>query len=219
MSFNQYTWDLYKQTTIGIEMIKYFSDAGGYVLFKDYCPYANFIPEDLYNDWLENIYNSNSASLQKTLEVCISIMGIGITVILGIQIYTILTIDRRVQEKIENERKLYKDDNSQLKEDLKCFARTMQRFTTGNIYIANEEYNEAFCVFCLAAIDANKLGERELVSISLQQAVDILQKTNCINKSEIVMKHMDELKTGMIGISDEKAITVYNALLNLPSYE
>ena len=168
---------------------------------------------------LYSIHNSNSASLQKTLEVCISIMGIGITVILGIQIYTILTIDRRVQEKIENERKLYKDDNSQLKEDLKCFARTMQRFTTGNIYIANEEYNEAFCVFCLAAIDANKLGERELVSISLQQAVDILQKTNCINKSEIVMKHMDELKTGMIGISDEKAITVYNALLYLPSYE
>lgn len=168
---------------------------------------------------LYSIHNSNSASLQKTLEVCISIMGIGITVILGIQIYTILTIDRRVQEKIENERKLYKDDNSQLKEDLKCFARTMQRFTTGNIYIANEEYNEAFCVFCLAAIDANKLGERELVSISLQQAVDILQKTNCINKSEIVMKHMDELKTGMIGISDEKAITVYNTLLNLPSYE
>ena len=168
---------------------------------------------------LYSIHNSNSASLQKTLEVCISIMGIGITVILGIQIYTILTIDRRVQEKIENERKLYKDDNSQLKEDLKCFARTMQRFTTGNIYIANEEYNEAFCVFCLAAIDANKLGERELVSISLQQAVDILQKTNCINKSEIVMKHMDELKTVMIGISDEKAITVYNALLNLPSYE
>ena len=168
---------------------------------------------------LYSIHNSNSASLQKTLEVCISIMGIGITVILGIQIYTILTIDRRVQEKIENERKLYKDDNSQLKEDLKCFARTMQRFTKENIYIANEEYNEAFCVFCLAAIDANKLGERELVSISLQQAVDILQKTNCINKSEIVMKHMDELKTGMIGISDEKAITVYNALLNLPSYE
>lgn len=176
MSFNQYTWDLYKQTTIGIEMIKYFSDAGGYVLFKDYCPYANFIPEDLYNDWLENIY-------------CY-----------GVSDY---------------------DHPSSLEEakDLKCFARTMQRFTTGNIYIANEEYNEAFCVFCLAAIDANKLGERELVSISLQQAVDILQKTNCINKSEIVMKHMDELKTGMIGISDEKAITVYNALLNLPSYE
>lgn len=168
---------------------------------------------------LYSIYNSNSASLQKTLEVCISIMGIGITAILGIQIYTILTIDRRVQEKIEDERKLYKDNNSLLKEDLRSLTRTMQRFTTGNIYLVNKEYNDAFCVFCLAAIDANKLGEKELASISLQQAVDILQKTNCINKCEIVMRYMDELKTGMIGISDEKAITVYNALLNLPSYE
>lgn len=167
---------------------------------------------------LYSIHNRDSASLQKTLEVCISIMGIGITTILGIQIYTILTIDKRVQDKIENERKLYEDNNSLLKEDIRSIIRTTQRFTTGNIYLVNEEYNDAFCVFCLAAIDANKLGEKELVSISLQQAVDILQKTNSVNKCEIVMKHMDELKNGMIGISDEKAITVYNALLNLPSY-
>ena len=49
-------------------------------------------------------------------------MGIGITAILGIQIYTILTIDKRVQEKIEDERKLYKDSNSQLKEDLRSLT-------------------------------------------------------------------------------------------------
>lgn len=202
---------------------------------KQVIPYYNMKKEGRNRNWiawialglsviaivlsLYSMHNSNSVSLQKTLEICISVMGIGITAILGIQIYTILTIDKRVQEKIEDERKLYKDSNSQLKEDLRSLTRTMQRFTTGNIYIVNEEYNEAFCVFCLAAIDANKLGERELVSISLQKAVDILQKTNCINKCEIVMKYMDELKTGMIGISDEKAITVYNALLNLPSYE
>lgn len=168
---------------------------------------------------LYSIHNSDSVSLQKTLEICISIMGIGITAILGIQIYTILTIDKRVQEKIEDERKLYKDSNSQLKENLRSLTKTTQRFTTGNIYLVNGEYNDAFCVFCLAAIDANKLGEKELTSICLQQAVDILQKTNCINKCEIVMKHMEDLKTGMIEISDEKAITIYNALLNLPSYE
>lgn len=27
MKFNQYTWNLYKQTTIGKEMIQFFSDA------------------------------------------------------------------------------------------------------------------------------------------------------------------------------------------------
>ncbi len=82
MSFNQYTWDLYKQTTIGIEMIKYFSDAGGYVLFKDYCPYANFIPEDLYNDWLENIYcygvsdYDHPSSLEEAKDLYISLIHI-----------------------------------------------------------------------------------------------------------------------------------------------
>lgn len=84
MSFNQYTWDLYKQTTIGIEMIKYFSDAGGYVLFKDYCPYANFIPEDLYNDWLENIYcygvsdYDHPSSLEEAKDLYISLITLGI---------------------------------------------------------------------------------------------------------------------------------------------
>ena len=86
MSFNQYTWDLYKQTTIGIEMIKYFSDAGGYVLFKDYCPYANFIPEDLYNDWLENIYcygvsdYDHPSSLEEAKDLYISLITLGIRV-------------------------------------------------------------------------------------------------------------------------------------------
>lgn len=85
MSFNQYTWDLYKQTTIGIEMIKYFSDAGGYVLFKDYCPYANFIPEDLYNDWLENIYcygvsdYDHPSSLEEAKDLYISLITLGIS--------------------------------------------------------------------------------------------------------------------------------------------
>lgn len=165
------------------------------------------------------LLNANSVSLQKTLEICILIMGIGITAILGIQIYTILTIDKRVQERLENERGLYKNDNIQLKKDLKDYTKAMQRFTAGNIYVTNEQHNEALCAFCLAAIDANKLGDVELMSISLQQATDILQHGDCLNKCEIVMKYMDEIKIGMIEIPDEKAITIYNALLKLPSYE
>ena len=80
---------------------------------------------------LYSMHNSNSVSLQKTLEICISVMGIGITAILGIQIYTILTIDKRVQEKIEDERKLYKDSNSQLKEDLRSLTRNNAKIYNG----------------------------------------------------------------------------------------
>ena len=86
MKFNQYTWNLYKQTAIGIEMIKYFSDAGGYALFRDYCPHANFIPADLYNDWLENIYcygvsdYDYPTSLEEAKDLYISLITLGVRV-------------------------------------------------------------------------------------------------------------------------------------------
>ena len=56
MKFSQYTWNLYKNSPEGKEAIRYFSEAEGYEMFQKYCPNAFFIPEDLYNDWLANIY-------------------------------------------------------------------------------------------------------------------------------------------------------------------
>lgn len=86
MKFCSYTWSLYKQTAIGIEKIKYFSDAKGYDLFEDYCPHANFIPEDLYNDWLENIYcygvseYDRPTSLSEAKEIYTSLISLGIRI-------------------------------------------------------------------------------------------------------------------------------------------
>lgn len=86
MKFNQYTWNLYKQTEIGKKMIKYFSEAGGYDLFNSYCPHANFIPEDLYDDWLENIYcygvseYDQPTSINEAKELYTSLIALGISV-------------------------------------------------------------------------------------------------------------------------------------------
>ena len=56
MKFSQYTWNLYKNSPEGKAMIAYFSEASGYAMFERYCPHAAFIPEDLYNEWTENIH-------------------------------------------------------------------------------------------------------------------------------------------------------------------
>lgn len=56
MKFNQYTWNLYKQSSEGQKAIKEFEEAGGYCLLSKYTPYyARITPEGLYNDWLETI--------------------------------------------------------------------------------------------------------------------------------------------------------------------
>lgn len=149
------------------------------------------------------------------LGLSVSIISIAVTVILGIQVYTLLTIDKRVQKTIQEEREKYKEDNAQLAEKLKKFTIAVQRFTSGNIYISNEEYCDAFCVFCLAAIDANKLGEAELTSSSLEQAIRLFDYNKNFNKSDIGMKYADKIKEEMIGISDKKAIAVYNFLSDI----
>lgn len=57
MKFNQYTWSLYKNSTEGQKAIKEFEVTDGHALLQKYTPYyARFIPEGLYNDWLETIH-------------------------------------------------------------------------------------------------------------------------------------------------------------------
>lgn len=57
MKFNQYTWNLYKQSSEGQKVIREFEEMDGYTLLRKYTPYyTRFISEDLYNDWLETIH-------------------------------------------------------------------------------------------------------------------------------------------------------------------
>lgn len=56
MKFNQYIWNLYKQSHNGQRVIKEFEETDGYALLQKYTPYyAKFIPKESYNDWLETI--------------------------------------------------------------------------------------------------------------------------------------------------------------------
>ena len=56
MKPHQYAWNLYKNSPEGKNMIKFFSEANGYILFKKYCPHAVFHTEEEYDEWLDNIY-------------------------------------------------------------------------------------------------------------------------------------------------------------------
>lgn len=86
MNFSKYTWQLYKQSEEGKKTINSFSKTDGYILFRRYCPHANFIPEDLYNDWLENIYcygvsdYDQPTLIEEAKDLYISLITLGIRV-------------------------------------------------------------------------------------------------------------------------------------------
>lgn len=155
---------------------------------------------------------TGDVSFKEIMEISVATTSIGVTVILGIQIYTIISIDKRIKESIEEAHTMYKSENEILAKRMKAFSIATQKFTTGNIYITREEYNDALCVFCLSAIEANKLGFENLISSSLEQADNLLNRCKFFHLSDIGKKHMDEIKRGMIKIPDEKAIKIYNFL-------
>lgn len=155
---------------------------------------------------------TGDVSFKEIMEISVATVSIGVTVILGIQIYTIISIDKRIKESIEEAHTMYKSENEILAKRMKAFSIATQKFTTGNIYITREEYNDALCVFCLSAIEANKLGEESLVLLSLEQAMSLLNHCKYFHLSDIGKKHMDEIKRGMVKIPDEKAIKIYNFL-------
>ena len=155
---------------------------------------------------------TGDVSFKEIMEISVATTSIGVTVILGIQIYTIISIDKRIKESIEEAHIMYKSENEILADKMKALSIAIQKFTTGNIYITREEYNEAFCVFCLSAIEANEIGYENLISSSLEQADSLLNRCKFFHLSDIGKKHIDEIKRGMVKIPDEKAIKIYNFL-------
>ena len=67
-------------------MIKYFSEADGYVLFEKYCPHAAFVSRSSYDEWLENIYcygvsdYERPTSLNEAKDVYVSLIKLGIRI-------------------------------------------------------------------------------------------------------------------------------------------
>lgn len=85
MIFNKYTWELYKQTPNGQRNIKEIVNFKGYDLLKKYNPiYANFIPESVYDDYIETIYcygvsdYNKPTSLNEAKDFFIALISLGI---------------------------------------------------------------------------------------------------------------------------------------------
>lgn len=155
---------------------------------------------------------TDDISFNEIMEISVATTSIGVTVLLGVQIYTIISIDKRVKESIEEAHTMYKSENEILVDRMRALSIAIQKFTTGNIYITRGEYDDALCVFCLSAIEANKLGEENLVLLSLEQAMSLLNHCKHFHLSDIGKKYLDKIKQGMVEIPDEKAIGIYNFL-------
>jgi len=66
MSFNNYTWQLYRNSDSYWKTARFFSAADGYSLLKEYNPYnARFVNSCVYNDWIDNFFSYGVSECDK----------------------------------------------------------------------------------------------------------------------------------------------------------
>lgn len=115
MKFNQYIWSLYKSSSEGEKVVKFFLEADGYTLFKKYCPHASFVQEELYNDWLENIYSYGVSDSK-----CPVSLG-------GAKDFYILLITQGIR--IENNQWLVRNDSKRMLEYIQPISYILSHFS------------------------------------------------------------------------------------------
>lgn len=143
-------------------------------------------------------------SFKEIMEISVATTSIGVTVLLGVQIYTIISIDKKIDDTVEQAKNELKNENLVLKKQLERYTIAIQKYTAGNICIANNQYGDAFCAFCLAAIEGNALSDEKLLSGSLLQALELLKYKEQIINSPIVNDNLNAILDGMLNILDKK---------------
>ena len=116
MAFNQYAWDLYKNSYDGKTKIEFLSEADGYTLFSKYYPRADSVLPNVYNDWLENIYcyglsdYEQPNSLEDAKNIYYSLISLGI--------------------RIENKQWIYREDFKEILKLTQPISYVLSRFSS-----------------------------------------------------------------------------------------
>lgn len=155
---------------------------------------------------------TGNVSFREIMEISVATTSIGVTVLLGVQIFTIISIDKKIDDAVEKAKGELKNENSVLRKQLERYTIAIQKYTSGNICIANNQYGDAFCAFCLAAIEGKALNDNKLLSESLFQAMELLKYKEQIMNNPIVNENLNMILDGMLNIPDERASYIFNLL-------
>lgn len=137
------------------------------------------------------------------LGIIVGILSLLITFLVAWQIYNTISIDRRIDEIARK-----------TEEKIKSYTKAVQKFTIASIYNDTERFPHAFCIFCLAAIEAHKINDSSLMEQSLEMAEEAMGKVNNVTANGVIDGFRFEIRIGLSKIGTPKASKIHDALEN-----
>lgn len=159
------------------------------------------------------------SSLSWMLGITVSIIGLGVTTLLGVQIYNAMTIDKLIDKKLDTMRLDLNNEIDDASDENKEISLCMNLFNLGMTQSVSKDHNLAFDSIVLSITRANRMNFHEFSSMALSILLNYMNEL--FSKGFILhltKAKKSEYKQGLLGIKDEKLgelISIINSALEV----
>lgn len=154
------------------------------------------------------------------LSILISTIGIGVTVLLGINIWTSLSIDKRIKKIITSEVASLKEQNNKLRDQLKCYSEAIGERAIGDQYARIGATTNAFFNYINSLQSSFDANDNDLVSKNLDSCIDIIRiDPSCIIDDDTTKNNIDIIKNILLMIHDERSYELFSYFVSLSKNE
>lgn len=141
-------------------------------------------------------------------------MGIGVTTILGIQIWNAITIDKLIDNKLQKERDAIKKEIASYYSKSKHIASSLSSFNLAFTFRETGQLTPAFHAYMQAIISANKAGAEDICEMYAEWLVKLLAKVAKDKVPiQITPKQRLEYISALANLNSKRFLDIKNMLI------
>lgn len=140
----------------------------------------------------------------------ISFIGIGVTALLGINIWTSLSVDKRIKTIVKREVKSLKVQNEQLRKQLKCYSLAISEKSVGDEYTRMGATGNAIFNYLNSLEYSVAAEDKGLISENLDSCLNIIKESPDIVHDETTIANIEIIKKIILKIQDERSYELYS---------
>lgn len=150
----------------------------------------------------------------------ISIIGAGVTVLLGVNIWTSLSIDKRIKKTIASEVASLKEQNNKLRDQLKYYSKAIGERSIGDQYSRMGATTEAFYNYINSLNYSFDAGDMDLVSKNLDDCIRIMNiNPSYITTDRTALNNLQAIKNILLKVQDKRSYELFSYFVSLSKNE
>lgn len=165
-------------------------------------------------------FELKDSALEWIIGLSVALIGIGVTVLIGVQIYNAMSIDKLIRNSIQEENKKLDSKLRYVSNESKVQLMSYTGFMLGLIQVLDKQYDECMKSFFVAVIKAHQYNFEDFAAMGVNhilKQVDVLRKTGF--KLSLDKQTKEEYIKGIAGINSPRLSELLEFILSIDEKE